>query len=463
MGVTSWFRGLFGQKRQGTGFEVSRWSSAPVRRGTAQLIFAYKELPWLNTIVDTVSDGVADLQWKVYRPVSSGGALCKDFSLRFGNSKQRRERLKAMLDAGEAVEVNNHPLLRLISDPNDYLTGRQVQKLVQTYLDLVGEAFLVLDLQGKLPVGYWPLPPHAVTLLPDYTLPPADQFYTVTFGRASRRVPASQIVHLRHPDPDDPMGRGVGKGFTLGDELDTDEYAAQFMKNFFFNNAMPAGVISIEGAPPNFSTTPQAQEFRESLKREYGGSKNAGKVMLTGGKVSVARLDTDFQKMDLNSLRKGLRDFTRMNWRIPPEIVGDLTSSSKTAAWAAHDNLAKQAIVPRGEFLRSEFQMRFMPFFGVEGDIIDYGSPCPEDQEFELRVMGTFPSSFTHNEARTLAGKRPDPALKGYLSPLPGQDPSAGTKPTPDASQGSQADTSEEQQQPSNQKNDPPWAAEPIT
>jgi HK97 family phage portal protein len=463
MGLGDWVRGLFGQKqRPGTGFEVSRWAHAPLRRGSAQLIYAYKQLPWLNTVVDAVSDGVADLQWKVYRPVNRDGSLRKDFSLRFGNPTQRRERLKAMLDAGEAIEVPNHPLLRLISDPNDYLTGRQVQKLIQTYLDLVGEAFLVKDLVGNLPVGYWPLPSHAVLTLPDYSLPADQQFYSVTFGRISMQVPASQMVHLRHPDPDDPMGRGVGKGFTLGDELDTDEYAARFMKNFFFNNAMPAGVISIEGAPANFSSSPQAKEFQESLKREYGGPQNAGKVMLTGGKVSLARLDTDFQKMDLNTLRKGGRDFLRMTYRAPPEIFGDLTSSSKTAAWAAHDNFAKQVTVPRAEFLRSEYQMRLMPSFGADGDLLEYGSPCPEDQEFELRVFGTQPSAFSYDEWRALAGKKPDPNLKGYPALMPGQKPGGGAA-TPDAPQGSQADTAQEQNQPSMQKSDPPWVTEPIT
>jgi hypothetical protein len=56
----------------------------------------------------------------------------------------------------------------------------------------------------------------------------------------------------------------------------------------------------------------------------------------------------------------------------------------------------------------------------------------------------------------TLAGKKPDPALTGYLAPLPGQI----EKPAEDARRaaGSQADTIEEQKQPSNQKNDPPWA-----
>jgi hypothetical protein len=44
--------------------------------------------------------------------------------------------------------------------------------LVQKYLDLVGEAFLVMEKRGNIPVGLWPVPPHAVTALPDLSRPP---------------------------------------------------------------------------------------------------------------------------------------------------------------------------------------------------------------------------------------------------------------------------------------------------
>lgn len=462
MGIGSWFRGLFGpEKRSGTGFEVSRWTSAPMRRGTPELLQAYKEIPWLNTLVDTVSDSVANVQWKVYRPSTKGDARARLRNLRSLEGEKRRAALKAMVDSGEAIEVPSHPVLQLMSNPSDHLTGRQVAKLVQTHLDLVGEAFLVLDLSGNLPVGYWPLPPNAVTQLPDYNLPPAERFYRVNFGRMYAQVPADRVLHLRNPDPLDPMGRGVGKGFTLGDELDTDEYAARFAKNFFYNNAIPAAVMAIEGLPSG--DQPNVKKFKEDIQREYRGAENAGKLMITGGKVSVARLDTDFQKMDLAALRKGGRDFTRMNFRVPPEVVGDLTSSNKATAWAAHDALAQNCTVPRAEFLRSEYQLRLMPRLGSSDDFLDYESPIPADQELQLRVMGTFPSSFTHNEARELAGKKPDPKLKGYLAPLPGQ-VEAGPK-TPDAEQGGEADTIEEQNQPSNKgrslvvvPKDPPWA-----
>jgi hypothetical protein len=79
--------------------------------------------------------------------------------------------MKALQNAGELVEVPDHPFLALMCDPSDTLTGRAVMKLAQTHLDVVGDAFLMLErekVSGAL-VGMWPLPPSAVMRLPDYS------------------------------------------------------------------------------------------------------------------------------------------------------------------------------------------------------------------------------------------------------------------------------------------------------
>lgn len=405
--------------RQGTGLELARWQQAPPRRGTAQLLAAYREMPWLRAVVDVVADSVAGVNWRVYRRVSRDGHPVKDYALRSATREVRAMRLKAMVDAGEVQEVPDHPILRMLADPNDYLTGRSVTKLVQVYLDLVGEAFLVLERVAGFPVGFWPVPPNLVIRLPAMDVPREQRTFTVSVGGATREIPAADVLHLRNLDPEDPLGRGVGPAFALGDELDTDEFVARFLRASFWNNMLPPAIASIEGLTD--ANSAGAKAFKESLAREHQGPDKAGKLLLTSGRVTFARMDTSFRDMQLVELRKFLMNFVRMTYRVPPEIVGDISSSNKATAFAARENLAEQATFPRMEFLRTEYQMRLMPLFGDAEAILDYDSPVPADREHQLRVMSTMPEAFSYTEWRELAGYKPDPNRQGYPLPMPGQ------------------------------------------
>lgn len=51
---------------------------------------------------------------------------------------------------------------------------------------------------------------------------------------------------MRDLNPYDPFGRGLGQSEPLADEIEIDEYAAKFQKNFFLNDATPATIISGE-------------------------------------------------------------------------------------------------------------------------------------------------------------------------------------------------------------------------
>lgn len=436
MGIFDWMKAKRGRKqpeREGSDLAVSRWKNAPMRRGTVELLTAYKEMPWLRTCVDTVANGVADVEWKVVRRVDADRRPVKDFSLQFGTSKSRWKSLKTLKSAGLVEEVPDHPLLRLLLDPNDYMTGRALAKLVEVHKSLVGEAFLVVEKRGPVPVGLWPVPPSWVQRLPDMQEPPERRFYTLSVAGKVRDLPADQVIPLRDLDPDDPMGRGIGPGFALGDELESDEYAARFVKNSFFNNMLPAAIVSIEtekGGGQGLKE--QAIRFKEELRREHQGADNAGKLLITSGKVSAERLDTTFRDMNLVELRKFLMSFVRMTYSIPPEVVGDVTNSNRATADASRAILAEQAIVPRAEFMRTELQMRLMPLFGDESAVLVYESPVPEDRVHVLNVMSKMPQAFSFDEWREIAGRQPDPNLKGYPLPLPGQKPEDATQPDGD-------------------------------
>lgn len=417
-------RNLFGGKpRPSTGLELSRWTAAPPRKGADALLRAYKEMPWLRTVVDAVADNVSNVQWRLYR---REGEPRRDVFFRSANRDARGQRLKALESTGTVVELQDHPLLALLVDPNDHLSGRAVLKLSQVHLDLVGEAYWVLKRVSGVVVSAWPVPPSAVTALPDWSRPREEQFYSVSMAGKSERIPAADVLALRSLDPDDPLGRGVGPAFALGDELDADEYASRYTKNYFHNNSLPAAIVSIDGL--HDSNAPAVKAFKESLEREHRGADRAGKLLVTGGKTTFARLDTSFRDMQFVELRKFLMEFVRQTYRVPPEIVGDISNSNRATAFAARELLAEQAVLPRLEFLRTELQARLVPLFG-DNLILDYDSPVPADREHQLKVMSRMPEAFSYDEWRELAGLRPDPERKGYPLPLPGQ---VETQPAPE-------------------------------
>lgn len=458
MGIFDRIKAAVSRKpRQGTGLEATQWKQAPPRRGSRELIRAYKEMPWLKKVVDTSADSVGRACWKVLRLTDKAGQRKRDFSLRAAPFESRWRRLNALAEIGEVEEVPDHNILRLLSDPNDFFTGPQFWALVDKYLGLVGEAFLVMEKVGKVPVGLWAVPPHAMTRLPDLSLPRSERTYTVNMGGMVADVPADIVIHLRHLDPEDPLGRGVGTGFALGDELDSDEYVARFVKNSFFNQMVPPFIIGIEGG--NFeANAPGLKRWKEELSRTHGGPDNAGKALITNGKLTAQRLDTTFKDIALVDLRKFLMDFVRMTYGIPPEIVGDISSSNKATSFAAMEHFATQVTVPRLEFLRAALQKWLLPLFDDETAILDFESPVPADREHRLRVMGTMPAAFSYDEWRGLADFKPDPERQGYPMPLPGQKPEG--NPTPDAGGDTAPGAAEEGKAPA--KGDPPWAAQPL-
>jgi HK97 family phage portal protein len=451
--------------RPGTGYEIARWAMAPPRRGTIELLQAYSEQPLLRTIVSKIGDNVADVNWRVYQP-KRGGMRQRDYMLQRAGGLARRAKLKALVDVGEADEVPDHPILALIADPSPVLTGRAFFKLMQAYWDVVGEVFIAVKFgdDGK-PLSLWPISPANVLALPDYSLDPAQQVYKVRTGNATQgEIAAKNMIHVRDPDLKDPLARGVGMGFTLGDELDTDEYVARFTKNSFFNNMMPAGVIAIEGLPATNANAVKA--YQESLAGKYQGPENAGKVMVTSGKVSVARLDTAFRDIQLVEVRKYLQEFVRMSYGIPPEVIGDMSSSNKATAYAAREILAEQVVTPRAELWRSELQKRLMPYFD-DTAVLDFDSPVPADRDHQLAVMSTFREAYKVNEVRALSGHKPDEERGDeYFAPAPGSagsspgQPNGQTEP-PTPPEGSAQEAANEDAK-AIPPGDPAWVAQPL-
>ncbi len=456
MGLFDWFRRPKARTISASPDVAGAAFSArgPARRGSRELIEAYREQPWLRAVTGRIGAGVASAGWCIYAraeapsgrrdfalvdraapagrvrdvvgaPVWAWGAdrAVYDARLNSPDFSTRAARRVELARAGLLREIADHPLLTLLASPNNELTGRKCIQMTQTWLDIKGEAFWLLR-RGELgqPIGYFPLPPHWVSRLPTAAKPT----FQVGWGTLQIEVPATEMVWFKDPDPANPYGRGTGVGEALGDELETDEFAAKYLKNWFFNSGIPSLLVSFEGANKE-----QLTLVKEKWEAEHRGYHNAHKAHFASGKMNAVRLDASFRDQQIADLRRLSRDFTAQVFAMPPEMIGIIENSNRATISAARYIYALGVEFPRCESLRAELQQQLVPLFDANA-VIECEVAIPDDEQRRLDVFRAMPGAFSLNEWRSEAGYAPLPEFDGVFPPLamPGQNPADGS-PTP--------------------------------
>lgn len=402
-----WLQGVFkdvvtgpGPKRQAAGF-LKAYSTHPIFRRAEQQI----------------AIGVASLEWKVYaqrrgntlsrknktltlrEAVQGGGEWSHPTQVQRGMDKAARDRwLKRTKAAGELVEIDNHPLLGVLNYTNTYFTGYLTRQLITMYIDTLGEAPLLKERgPGGQIVGLWPIPPHWVVRMPT----PQRPTYGIAFGGggAEASIPETEVLWMVDPDPHNPYLRGSGVGFTLADELDTSEAISKYKRAFFWNGARPDFIVQIDGIGRR-----DLRKYSAGWNAQHRGFWKAFKAHFINKAITIHQLgDGDLQKQDISQLTKDERDIFIQTIGIPPEKMFISENSNRATALAADITMAKDVIMPRGEFQRAYFQEKLVPEFD-ERLVLDFENPTPEDPEFRLKAAQAKPETVMVDEWRELQG-----------------------------------------------------------
>jgi HK97 family phage portal protein len=367
---------------------------APPRRGSAELILMYRRSPWLQSVVSKIAHATASIEWKVGVATDSRGRPTRSKALQLvGDHVKRNTLIRQARDADRFRELPDHPLLDFLDAGCHRLTGLDVRALTQVYLDLKGEAFALLERNALgMPVRQWPIPSHWVTELPKGP----DGFYEIRLGSLPKKFPAADVLDLVIPDAYDPYKRGAGIGEALGDELDTDEYAAQFIKAFFYNGALPDAIVAYPEARAE-----QVKQIDAEWKAQLRGPRRAHQLKITNGKVDVHVLGRSFKDMELIELRKFERNTVVETFGTPPEVVGIIEDSNWAKARTADFLMGKYVVVPRAERQRAHFQAKLVPQFDPRL-VLWYESPVPEDRERQLEAAKAAPYALTLRQWNTL-------------------------------------------------------------
>jgi HK97 family phage portal protein len=343
---------------------VFQAGTAP-RRGTLELMRAYRDMPWLRAVLDRIASSIASSEWMLFR-------------------KRGDER----------VQITSHPLIDLLNQFNPSMTGRSAWHLLETWVDLKGEAFLIAERNGAgVPVELWPVPPHWVKETPSRDKP----FFQISQGSFRKDVPAEEMIWLRIHDPENPYARGVGLAEALADELDTDEYASKHTKAWFYNRAVPDILVGVKGA-----NEPQLKRAKQLWENSNRGAQRSHKSHWHSGDLTVEQLSQTFSDMQLVALREFERNAIIQTFGVPPEILGIVENSNRSTIDAASYIFSQWVLTPRLDFLKSELNFRLAPLFGSDLEL-DFVSPVPVDKEHTLSVLKAAPHVFTADEVRGMA------------------------------------------------------------
>jgi len=385
----------------------------PPTRGDSEILKAYKKMPWLRAAANKISRSIASNAWKLYviRDNNTGKAISRKDIKRMDINGRRKE-LKELQQNDNLEEITDHVFLDLITSMNPLMIGLVGRQLIQIWLDLVGEAYLLVE-RNKLglPGELWPLPPTAIKEIATINKP----YYRISLGSWNDTIPAEDIIMFKDPDPSNPYGRGSGlaQSMGMGDELDTDEYAAKHTKSWFYNRARPDILVTSPELSPKDTV-----RLEEDWQRKHQGFYRAYKAHFLNKDVKVHELNQTFENMQLVELRQFERNIIIEVFGIPPEILGIIESSNRATIDAADTLYGKHVLVPRLELLREVFQVRLVDQFDNRL-LLDYESPVPEDREYKKEVMNNTSWAFMIDEHREAAGKDPLPDGQGQKFMVP--------------------------------------------
>lgn len=324
-------------------------------------------------------------------------------------------RLYRIKDDGNRVEIKDHPFLELMRRPNPLfeMTASALWKLHMEYLLLKGEAYCIIErYPDGIPAEMWPVPPQWVQTLPYQGFP----FYTIrTTSGTMMNVSVDDMFTQKDLNPADPYMRGLGQAESVADEVEIDEYAAKFQKNFFYNGATPDTVVVLPGADDK-----QIKRFRETWIDKFAGVFRSHGVEVfsapkEGNMPTVNKLSDNMKDLDMVNGRIFTRDAIMEHFGVPREIMGITQNSNRATADAAQYIYAKNVLWPRLMQRQDAINLQLLSSYGK--DLYwEYDDVIPHDVEFDKAVAmeGWQNGLLTKSESKELLGMETDDKCNIY-------------------------------------------------
>lgn len=321
---------------------------------------------------------------------------------------------------GEFEEMpGTHPLNLLMAKPNPYLTPFEVWYNTIAAMDLTGNSYAWIGAARapRDPKELWLLSPEIVKIIPgDITAgePPRKGYSIQTQNMgAPKAIPAEEVLHLRHPNPNDLYLYGGSLVMRAAYEVDIHQYILNYQREFFANYAMPSWMLVF----PNEMSDPVREKFNQQWEEKYSGK--PGKVFTAEGDkdIRLEKLTADSEMGYLESHGVNLKTLLGV-FGVPPSKLM-LTESIEARATAEVSNFTfhSETIDPLLTMVAQQMTLDLaFPFYGPD-IVIRHDPTIPKDPKVQADLDGLKLEQgvTTINEIRLRDGQ---PRIEGGDEPL---------------------------------------------
>lgn len=337
------------------------------------LMRAYGVMGTVFSCVSLYAFSTARAEWKLFRKQPRDGRV--RYATTDTGSDQR-------------TEVVAHQALALLDRPNDFFSRFKLFELDQTYQDLTGEHYWVIQRDGgaTFPTGIWPVRPDRMDPVPDPDKYLLGWIYTSPDGREKIPLGVDEVIQSAYPNPLDPM-HGLGPVQSILVDIDASRYSASWNRNFFLNSARPDGIITI----PDSWDDKEWNNFSDRWRETHRGVARAHRVALLENGAQWAQNQFSQKDMDFTALRGLSRDIVREAFRMHKVMLGVSDDVNRANAQTGEEVFTAWGTIPRLERKRDMLNSSYLPMFGSTGQGVEFDFVTPtavNREEDRLELLG---------------------------------------------------------------------------
>ncbi len=289
------------------------------------------------------------------------------------------------------VEVERHPLERLLDAPNPYLSRFELMEQTVGMLELTGNAywFLAGDSSGT-PTQIWPLRPDRVSIVPD----PIEYVKGYVYEIDGQRIPLDsvEVIHFKRWHPaNDYYGLSALEAARIA--VASDRAMAEWNRNTFGReNGVPAGIVVIKEPMTPADYERIKREWRES----YGGPQRRT-AFLRASTVEWQNIGLSHSELDFLQGREAHRNEILNIYGIPVGLVSE--NATEANATVAERLFVERTLWPKLVRLAQKITQELLPFWSGE-HVAEFEDIRPTDAQARLDEIRVSYPVLSINEIR---------------------------------------------------------------